>query len=465
MMKAGRTILKWLSGGLILILAGIWACVDGIDYRPYQKSSYYAQTRERWKNQLTNNYIFRGDFEAGFGRAVLTPNWPAPGASDSNAVFHPVPLAGYGARKGRSATGVHDDVFAKAAAFRVKDHLAVMVSADALIIPRDVAELAAARLKHELKIERGQIYFGASHSHASLGGWGKGMVAEQFAGPYQPAVVPWFADRLVAAVLAAVADIRPASVGSGRVSIPEFIRNRLVGDLGVVDPELSFTVIRQVQGKTAVVGSYSAHATVLPASVMEFSADYPGYWQRAMEQATGGTALFFAGGVGSHRPAAGAPGFEGIERMGQGLAKALLAVLGDISLTNQVELRTLGLEVALPELHARITDGVRLRPWLAQRLLPVTSNTFLQVLALNKNYWVSTPCDFSGELAFELKEIGRDRGLNLTVTSFNGDYIGYVIPHRYYHFDGYEPRLMSFFGPNVPDYFEELIRKLVFESK
>ena len=29
--------------------------------------------------------------------------------------------------------------------------------------------------------------------------------------------------------------------------------------------------------------------------------------------------------------------------------------------------------------------------------------------------------------------------------------------------NGYEPRLMSFFGPNVPDYFDELIRTMALE--
>jgi hypothetical protein len=38
--------------------------------------------------------------------------------------------------------------------------------------------------------------------------------------------------------------------------------------------------------------------------------------------------------------------------------------------------------------------------------------------------------------------------------------VGYVIPSRHYHLSGYEPRLMSFFGPNLPDYFDELIRTM-----
>jgi hypothetical protein len=77
--------------------------------------------------------------------------------------------------------------------------------------------------------------------------------------------------------------------------------------------------------------------------------------------------------------------------------------------------------------------------------------------------WISTPCDYSGELAVGIKDMLRTRGFAGVVTSFNGDYVGYVIPSRYYHLNGYEPRIMSFYGPYVPDYLDELARTLALE--
>jgi hypothetical protein len=94
-------------------------------------------------------------------------------------------------------------------------------------------------------------------------------------------------------------------------------------------------------------------------------------------------------------------------------------------------------------------------------LLPVHPDTLLQAVRIGSAIWVSTPCDFSGELALHLREHAATAGLDLTVTSFNGDYIGYVIPGKYYHLGGYEPQTMSFFGPTVPDYFEDLLRRAV----
>jgi neutral ceramidase len=61
----------------------------------------------------------------------------------------------------------------------------------------------------------------------------------------------------------------------------------------------------------------------------------------------------------------------------------------------------------------------------------------------------------------EIKDLLRARtGRQAVITSFNGDYVGYVVPARYYHMDGYEPRTMSFYGPTVPDYFDDLIRQM-----
>jgi hypothetical protein len=59
-----------------------------------------------------------------------------------------------------------------------------------------------------------------------------------------------------------------------------------------------------------------------------------------------------------------------------------------------------------------------------------------------------------------MKEMLRAHGGDAVVTSFNGSYIGYVIPDRYYYLPGYEPKVMSFFGPNLSDYLDEVLRRL-----
>ena len=458
--KTGRTLVRFSVGLAVVLVAASILSFDGVDYRPYLREPYYAETTALLRASVATNLVVRGELAAGFGRARLTPTLNASEDDPAKGRFRSLPLAGYGQRNGRPARGVHDDLYVKAVALRVGGRLGVMIGADALIIPPEVTEAVLRGLEGDLKLARDQIYLSATHTHSSLGGWGEGLVGEAFAGGFQAGVRTWFADRIVAAVREAIADLKPAAFGRGQFAAPEFVRNRVVGHLGKVDPEFSYVLLKQREGKLGVLGSYSAHGTVLSGGMMEFSADYPGCWQRAVEQATGGTAVFLAGGVGSHSPVPGTNGFAGAERMGQALAKRLLEQLPQTPLTNSVTFGMLGLDVSLPPLNVRLTDGVRLRPWLAQRLLPVRKQSFLQAFRFDDSVWVSTPCDFSGELALGIKDFLRVRGSRAVITSFNGDYVGYVISPRYYHLDGYEPRLMSFFGPNVPDYFDELIRTM-----
>jgi neutral ceramidase len=171
-------------------------------------------------------------------------------------------------------------------------------------------------------------------------------------------------------------------------------------------------------------------------------------------------AVFLAGGVGSHSPVPPEKGFTGAERMGNALARMVLERMPQVTLTNSIVFGTLGLEFALPPANVRVSDGLRLRPWLARCIAPVKSTSFIQAFRLDNWIWVSTPCDFSGELALGIKAELRGEGIDPVITSFNGDYVGYVIPLKYYHLNGYEPRTMSFYGPNVPDFFCDLIRRM-----
>lgn len=451
MKKAARIAARVLLGLLFVLGLAAFLCLDRVDYRPYFREPYYKTTVSRLNATAKTNTLAQGELQAGFGRAKLTPNFP-------------LPLAGYGNRKGAIVTNVHDDVFVKAVAIRVGERTGILFGCDALIVPYGVSAAAALELSQEFGLKREQLYFSATHTHCSIGGWGEGMVGQAFAGPFDPEAIGWFKKCIIQAAHEAMADLKPADFGHGSFVAREFIRNRLVGDLGKVDPEFSYGIFKQQNGRVGVMGSFSAHATVLGGSVREYSADYPGEWQRAIEEATSGFAMFLGGGVGSHGPVAGASGFAGTERMGRGLATMLLKQIGETAMTNSIAFGILAVDVALPELNERVTDNIRLRPWLTQKLLPpYPHDSFIQAFRIGDMIWISTPCDYSGELALWIKEMLRTRGFAGVVTSFNGDYVGYVIPSRYYHLNGYEPRIMSFYGPYVPDYLDELARTLALD--
>lgn len=455
---AGR-ITAGLLVGIGLLAVGVFTTVDR---RPFHEVPELRAAVSR-PGTHSGTLVAEGTLRAGFGRARITP--VVGGAVDRPEAgeFRALPLAGYGARRGRPAGGVQDELWAKAIAFAVDGQTGIVVSADALIVPREVTTLAMRRLEDGHRLRREQVFFSATHTHGGPGGWGEGPVGEAFAGPFQPAIRVWLAQQLAQAVEAALDDLSPAALGTGSFIAPDFIRNRLRGGDGTVDAEFALVVVRQEDGDSAVLGSYGAHATVVGADVMDFHGDYPGAWQSALEATSGGMAVFVAGGMGSHSPRAPAGGLDGAKQMGRALAAETHRQLAQIVVTNEVRFGVAGITLPLPTLQVRLTGLVRLRPWVARKFLPVGEEVLVQGFRFNDALWLSTPADFSGELALELKDEFRERGMAANVTSFNGDYVGYVVPARYFDLPGYEPRTMSFYGPQLPDYFMAALRRLAGE--
>lgn len=135
MKKWRRIFLHGLVGLAVVTATALVVCLDGVDHRPYFREPYYTETVSRLRAQSATNTTVRGELSAGFGRALLTPTINAAQDDPSKGQFRSLPLAGYGNRHGRPATGVHDDLYVKAVALRVGTRLGIMVGVDALIIP------------------------------------------------------------------------------------------------------------------------------------------------------------------------------------------------------------------------------------------------------------------------------------------------------------------------------------------
>src|SRR5207249_11376508 len=115
-MKAGRVIRRVSAGLLAVAVATLLVCLDTVDYHPYFGQPYYKETTARLHAHAATNAISRGELAAGFGSALLTPTLNATQDDATQGRFHTLPLAGYGSRNGRAATGAHDDLYVKAVA-------------------------------------------------------------------------------------------------------------------------------------------------------------------------------------------------------------------------------------------------------------------------------------------------------------------------------------------------------------
>ncbi|WP_411274318.1 neutral/alkaline non-lysosomal ceramidase N-terminal domain-containing protein [Daejeonella sp.] len=425
----------------------------------FYHEDYYQKTTARIDSVKSAMVRENDSLQAGFAKVSITPGLQNFEDNLSEGKFIQVPLAGFGARKGKAATGVHDSIFVKAVALKVNNQTLAIVCADLLIMPPNIIDSVTAILSKE-GIQRGQLFFSATHTHSSLGGWGSGFIGEQFAGKESKNIEKWLVKQIKKAVTSAIADLSPARIGSGSFDAASYTRNRLIGDLGTKNDEFNYIVVEQIGRKKAIIGSFSAHATTIGADNMEFSADYPGYWARKIEKTSADYALFAAGSVGSQSPVGKGNGFDKSKFIGESLADSVNMHLARVVLDDKVTLSAISLKVQLPEYHIRLTTKINLSTYLSKKLMPLPESVYLQALRIGNLVWFTTPCDFSGEYALQIKNALAAKGFKANVTSFNGSYVGYIIPGRYFYLDEYESKLMGWFGPNMGDYTMDLIRKI-----
>ncbi len=447
-------------GIIILLLVFLFIAATGpVDKTPFYETEYFNKSCAEIDSFKNNFTPVTGVLQAGFSKISITPVLNSATDNIEKGEFIKMPLAGFGARKGAPATGIHDSIFVKAAAVQVNNQLVVFVGADLLIMPPNITDSVVQVLSVK-GIKRNQLFFSATHTHSSLGSWGPGFIGKEFSGEFNSNVAKWLVQKISDAVIQAIADLKPATFASGDFNAAQYTRNRLVGELGTKNDDFSYIYLEQNEGKKAVIGSFSAHSTCMGDKNMEISGDYPGYWQRKMENSTIDYAIFFAGSMGSQTNSGEGKGFDKPKFIGESLADSTIVHLQHITPNDTVLLSSATIKLNLPEYHFRITTTRNLTTAVSKKMMALPENACLQAVRLGNMVWVTTPSDFSGEYALQLKNTLAVKGFDANVTSFNGSYVGYIIPGRYFYLDEYEPKTMGLFGPNMGDYTFHLINQM-----
>ncbi len=455
MKRSGVRAGKILTGLIILFFISSCAVVR----TPYRTTDYYRKTVSRLDSIKSNSQQLTDSLYAGFSKISITPGLKNSSNDPILGNFRKVPLAGFGQRKGKPANGIHDSIFVKAVALSAGGLKLVLVSADLLIMPPNIIDSVIVSLSNA-GINRNQLFLSATHTHSSLGGWGYGLVARLFAGKENKSIERWLINQIKNAVLYAIADLRPARIGSGSFNASSYTRNRLIGDSGEKNNDFNFIVIEQTGRRKAIIGSFSAHATTLSEKNMAISADYPGYWERKTESRSADLAMFCGGSMGSQSYIGKGDRFENSKFVGESLADSLSAHLEKVPMNGRITISALSLKILLPPYHLRLTTKINLTTGLSNRLMPYPKNVYLQALKINNLIWIFTPGDFSGESALHIKNSLAVKGYQANVLSYNGSYVGYIIPGKYFYLNHYETKLMGWFGPTMGDYTVELIDKI-----
>jgi len=213
---------------------------------------------------------------AGVASIDITPTWP-------------VLQGGFGQRTVASV-GVLDPVMAKALYVRTGRDAMLLITADLIAIPKQIAEPVVAAVSAAVGIEARQICICASHTHSGPLPFGPAGA------PGVTAYSELLIDALVRVGCEAVEQPVECAIGSGVGTVDVFFNRRTRGNPNLVDSRVGVVVVTPLGSADplAVLFGVGCHPVTLGWDNLSISGDFPGVAQRAVEaELAGTTALFF----------------------------------------------------------------------------------------------------------------------------------------------------------------------------
>lgn len=248
-------------------------------------------------------------------------------------------LGGYGGYRARRATGVQDDLFARALALADSEAPLVLVALDLVGLSHRHQEEIQRHAARETGVPSDRILIACTHSHASpdlQGLWGG------VPGPY----AAYLRRQVVRAIVEAVRQMEDATGVVASTQLPRLTQNRRGWDH--TDTDLLVLQFHKPRGQAvATLVNFACHPTVTTEDNVEVSCDFPRYLVDALEATSGGVVLYVNGALGDVDPAVTGD-FEEAQRMGEAVAQAALLALRDSeALEPPFRLRSRRIEIPL----------------------------------------------------------------------------------------------------------------------
>lgn len=435
---------------LFLIFIGPWPVYADSHYRD---SSYYAKALEDITSHAQESELTAtpGRLQAGWAKRDINPGIGTP-------------MAGYSGRNPKESTGVRDKVEVSALALSDGKDTVVLVGSDMLIIPPNLSDAVRAAVLEQTdgKLTGNDILFNASHTHCGPGGFGPGLVSEFIAGKYDPKIPEFLSKQFTDAIVSAYKAMAPAALATGKLDLPEYIRNRC--NRTEVDSVLNYLVAKHDDGSSVYLVRYSAHPTTFSDDQMEMSAEYPGEIKRYIEEQTKQTAEYMSGAVGAmgpRAPEAPTPD-DRVKAMGEAIGKRVLedATPDKLQFRDHLDIASVGVTLGMPQQQLRpVSSKWRLSPF-ALGIAGVPAGGWISGVKVGDILFVGLPCDFGGEISIKWRKWAEEQHIELWTHSFCSTYCGYFSPDEVYNVEPlqYETNALSWYGPNIEAYFTDLFQ-------
>ena len=231
----------------------------------------------------------------------MKPLWKAGVASTAITPAGSMWLAGWAARR-QPSTGKAMELFAKALALEdAKGERVVILTADLIAIPREVAAAVAARVLQRWRLPRERLLFNASHTHTGPEVRPEKVFFFEIPAEFAARIAPYVSrleENLVAVIATALERLEPATFRVHEVRAG-FAANRRTTN-GTVDHDVPILAVnRPDESRLAILFGYACHNLALPPTFC----DYAGVAQALLEKKFhGATALFLAGAGADQDP-------------------------------------------------------------------------------------------------------------------------------------------------------------------
>ncbi len=440
--KKALKVLGWIV--LVLFIFAI-ALITTVDRSPIEEQDFFKETFERLdQTKLTGSSgeVWLG----GWAKSNMTP-------------AQPVDLVGYAPRGPYEF--VEDSSYVKAITLSNSKTRIAWLSYELLIVHPFLSQKVKEGIKaSELPID--QVIFTATHTHSGMGGYMPGLVGELAFGGLDEEIVDLMVEKSVSALKDAIASQDTVSITFRKADAGALVENRFIKG-APIDPFVRQLIFAKHSGEKATFLTYSAHATCISSKFMGLSGDYPSYLMEELESGEFELAVFAAGTVGSHRPLSPGNTPELVQKYAHSLDSTIQLRMTHFSTINRKSLEHGNLAISLREPHLRISDNLRIRPWLFNYLLGET-NPHLDITLIGSTLMIASSGEISGVFYEKWETLAREKGLNLIITSFNGGYIGYITPDELYDENFHEVRGTNWYGPGNGRYFDELITAIIEKS-
>jgi hypothetical protein len=218
----------------------------------------------------------------GFAKREITP------VLGAKSVY----MAGFG--HDRKATGIHDDLWARAVAVSDGSQKLAIVSVDLIgVFHEDVVK---ARELLRQRVPGAVLVVSSTHNHEgpdSMGLWGRGR--------FSSGVDPRYLDRVRRAIVDAGAEalsrLKPARLVLAKTRTPGLIEDGRLPRV-IDDTLVAMQVISEDGTTLGTIVNWSSHPEALAGSNTVISSDFPHFLRARIEERLGGTAVFIVGSIG-----------------------------------------------------------------------------------------------------------------------------------------------------------------------